>query len=229
VNYAATTAVSSPEGSEITMNISLHPASNNPDTPRPHRRWLIGLGAAAAAAALGLTACSSSGSGGGSGGTTPAPTSASSAPASSPSGVALSVASTKLGSILVDNRGRAIYVFAIDKPGQSKCSGVCLQYWPVVSAPNPLPASLPGITAKLGTLKRTDGASQLTVNEYPVYTFAGDTAPGTTMGQGKNLSGGLWWVVSPDGRWITTTGGGSGSSSASSPSSAGSGGYGAGY
>jgi predicted lipoprotein with Yx(FWY)xxD motif len=207
------------------MIINLRSLPNNTDSPRPHRRWLIGLGAAAAAATVGLTACSSSGSSGstGYGGAPPASTSASSAPASSSSAAALSAASTKLGSILVDNRGRAIYVFAIDKPGHSSCTGVCLQYWPIVAAPNPVPANLPGVTAKLGTLKRTDGGTQLTVNGYPVYTFAGDTGPGSTMGQGKNLSGGLWWVVSPDGNWITTTGGGSGSSSASG------GGGGAGY
>ena len=128
--------------------------------------------------------------------------------------------------MLVDNRGRAIYVFAIDKPGKSECSGVCLQYWPVVSAPNPVPAHLPGITAKLGTLKRSDGTAQLTVNGYPVYTYAGDTAPGTATGQGKNLSGGLWWVVSPDGAWITTTSGSNSSSASTSSGNANGMGYG---
>jgi predicted lipoprotein with Yx(FWY)xxD motif len=123
-----------------------------------------------------------------------------------------------MGPILVDSTGKALYVFAIDKPGHSACTATCLQYWPIVPAPNPLPSTLPGVTAKLGVLHRPDGGAQLTVNEYPVYTFAGDTGPGTTKGQGKNLSGGLWWIIAPSGKWITAPSGGStGSAASSSP------------
>jgi predicted lipoprotein with Yx(FWY)xxD motif len=58
------------------------------------------------------------------------------------------------------------------------------------------------VTAKLATIKRSDGTSQLTANGYPVYTYVGDSAAGQTNGQGKNISGGLWWVVSSNGSWI---------------------------
>ena len=38
-----------------------------------------------------------------------------------------------------------------------------------------------------------------------MYTYAADSEPGQASGQGKNLSGGLWWVVAPDGKWIEQT------------------------
>ena len=114
-------------------------------------------------------------------------------------GAVLSTTSTPLGTIVVDAKGRTVYLFAIDSPGHSACTGACLQYWPLVAAPATLPASLPGITGTVGVLDRPDGAKQLTLNGWPLYTYAGDTAPGATAGEGLNLSGGLWWAVSPSG------------------------------
>jgi predicted lipoprotein with Yx(FWY)xxD motif len=168
------------------------------------RRWLAILGAVAAAAAL-LAACGSSngmGSGGrygGGGGHT-------SAGRTAAGGAVVSVSSTPLGSILVDSAGKTIYVFAIDSPNHSACTGACLSYWPIVTAPTTIPTSVPGVTAKLGSFTRPDGKTQLTVDSLPVYTFSGDLGPGMTSGQGKNLSGGLWWVVSPAGTAITSGG-----------------------
>jgi predicted lipoprotein with Yx(FWY)xxD motif len=115
-------------------------------------------------------------------------------------GTAVSAQTTSLGKVLVDGRGRTVYVFAKDTPGTSNCTGTCAAQWPPVSAPMPLPASLPGVTGTLGTAPRTDGSAQLTVAGHPVYTFSGDSAAGQTGGQGLRLNGGLWTVVSPAGR-----------------------------
>jgi predicted lipoprotein with Yx(FWY)xxD motif len=71
-----------------------------------------------------------------------------------------------------------------------------------VTAPTTIPTSVPGVTAKLGSFTRPDGKKQLTIDRLPVYTFSGDSGPGKTSGQGKNLNGGLWWVVSPAGKPI---------------------------
>jgi hypothetical protein len=57
------------------------------------------------------------------------------------------------------------------------------------------------------------GTTQLTVNGWPMYTYVGDTKSSATTGQGKDLSGGLWWVVAPSGKWITKSGSSSGSAS----------------
>jgi predicted lipoprotein with Yx(FWY)xxD motif len=111
---------------------------------------------------------------------------------------------TPVGTILVDKKGRTVYVFMADKKGVSNCTGQCLQYWPAVVAPAKLPASLPGVTGKLGVIVRKDnGTRQLTMNGWPLYLYAGDTKPGMIAGQGSNGGGALWWVVGPNGKKIT--------------------------
>ena len=165
----------------------------------PRRRSAVAL-SAAVVAAFTLGACAAS--------STSAPGSVSAAaatPSVSSTGALLAAASTPLGTILVDGQGKTVYLFAADTPGHSACSGTCLPYWPVVAAPASLPASLAGVTAQLGVLTRPDGTKQLTVGGWPVYTYAADTAPGSTTGQGKNLSGGLWWVLSASGSPVRTT------------------------
>lgn len=169
------------------------------------KRFWFAVGTLAAA---GLLAACGSSSGGGS-----SPAAAGTTPASS--GAAVSTASTPVGTILVNSSGMAMYVFAADSPGHSNCTGSCLTYWPPVPAPASMSIAPAGVTAKLGVLKRTDGTSQLTVNGWPVYTYVGDSSPGAISGQGTNLSGGQWWVVSPSGAKITSTSG-SGSGAASS-------------
>ncbi|HSS56076.1 MAG TPA: hypothetical protein VLK79_15625 [Gaiellales bacterium] len=109
-----------------------------------------------------------------------------------------------MGQILVDGHGKAIYVFTADKLGRSVCVGGCLQFWPIVPAPAILPTQLTGIT--LGALARPDGGRQLTVDGSPVYTFARDTRPGSIAGQGRQLAGGRWWVLTPAGTPITAGG-----------------------
>lgn len=125
-------------------------------------------------------------------------------------------ATSSAGTYLVDSSGHALYVFAADTAGHSNCTASCLQYWPVEPAPATAPSSPAGISATLGVLSRPDGAKQLTIDSLPAYTYSGDTSAGMTAGQGVNASGGLWWLISPDGHALTTSGG-----SSSSPSSAG--------
>jgi predicted lipoprotein with Yx(FWY)xxD motif len=109
-----------------------------------------------------------------------------------------------VGTILVDKKGRTVYVFMADKKGVSNCTGQCLQYWPAVVAPARLPTSLPGVTGKLGVIvRKDDGTRQLTMNGWPLYLYAGDTKPGMIAGQGSNGGGALWWVVGPNGKKIT--------------------------
>ena len=118
----------------------------------------------------------------------------------------LGTSSTPLGTILVDGQGRTVYEFASDSKNTSTCSGQCLSYWPLVSASSIVPSTLPGVTGTIGSITRTDGGKQLTINGLPLYTYAGDTAPGMTSGQGSIGSGAKWWVVAPNGTPITSTG-----------------------
>ena len=117
----------------------------------------------------------------------------------------IAVATTPAGKVLVDPGGRTLYVFAPDSRGHSTCTGSCETYWPPVPGADAERGATAAVTATLGSIKRADGSSQLTANGYPVYTYVGDHARGDANGQGTNLSGGLWWVVSPSGARVTKT------------------------
>jgi predicted lipoprotein with Yx(FWY)xxD motif len=179
----------------------------------------------AAAAAL-LSACASSSGSGSSSSTSTA--AAASSPAATPAAAtgSISTASGALGTYLVDGSGKSIYILTSDKPGgASACTTQCLTFWPPVAAPSPLP-TISGATAKFATFTAADGSSELTINGYPAYTFKNDTAPGMTAGQGVKSFGGVWWLVTPSGSWITTAAASSSNAAASSSASKAGSGYG---
>lgn len=115
-----------------------------------------------------------------------------------PGGV-LGVATTSLGPVLVDSKGMTVYLLTADAPGHSSCSALCLDKWPLVSAPAGNVTSVPGVSAPLGVTKATSGASMLSAGGLPLYTYSGDSAPGDTRGEGIEAYGGKWYAVSPSG------------------------------
>jgi predicted lipoprotein with Yx(FWY)xxD motif len=54
------------------------------------------------------------------------------------------------------------------------------------------PATTATVKSPFATIKRSDGATQLTFHGHPLYTFVGDKAPGQATGNGVNAFGGLW-------------------------------------
>jgi predicted lipoprotein with Yx(FWY)xxD motif len=105
-------------------------------------------------------------------------------------------AASSLGLILVNSEGRTLYALTMDSPGVSTCSGSCLEAWPPLLVTD-TPSAREGVQAALlGVISRTDGGKQVTYNGKPVYTYAGDNAPGDLNGQGK---GGVWFAVTSDG------------------------------
>lgn len=104
-----------------------------------------------------------------------------------------------LGDIVVQAEGMTVYAFEGDTATVSGCQGPCLKNWPIVAAPEPLPASASAISGPLGVIVREDGARQLTLGSHPLYTFIQDTAPGQHNGVGKKLGDLRWGVVLADG------------------------------
>ena len=100
----------------------------------------------------------------------------------------VAVASSGLGRILVDGRGRTLYLFEKDKHGKSACTGQCAGFWPpLIASGKPLAAA--GAKASLlGTTKRPDGRLQVTYNHHPLYTFVKDTRKGQTNGEASTPS-----------------------------------------
>ena len=89
-----------------------------------------------------------------------------------------------------------MYWFVPDTSTTSKCTGSCATYWPPVKGPA---TAGPGVTGTLGTITRSDGTTQATYDGHPLYTYAGDTAPGQAKGNGLNVSGGLWYEMTVSG------------------------------
>jgi predicted lipoprotein with Yx(FWY)xxD motif len=164
----------------------------------------------AGAAAVPLAALVVAGCGGGEATGAPAPPrTASGGPAT------VGVATTSLGTILVDSKGRTIYLFKKDSGTKSACSGDCASAWPPVRASG-RPTVGGGANASLvGTTARADGKPQVTYNGQPLYLYEGDENPGDTNGQGLTGFGAPWWVLSAAGNEITgqaSSSGGGGSS-----------------
>ena len=119
----------------------------------------------------------------------------------------IGVAKSRLGRILVDGRGRALYLFEKDKRIASTCYGACAGVWPPLTTAGKPHAVRGALAARLGTTRRSDGKLEVTYNGHPLYRYVGDTQPGDTKGQGLNQFGGGWDVLSPKGTKIE--GGGS--------------------
>jgi predicted lipoprotein with Yx(FWY)xxD motif len=107
------------------------------------------------------------------------------------------VTTEKIGgaTVLTSSKGFTLYSFAPDTSTTSKCNGTCATNWPPVQGP----VTAAGITGTFGTITRSDGSAQATFDGHPLYTFAGDTAPGQNKGNGLNAAGGLWHEITTSG------------------------------
>lgn len=109
------------------------------------------------------------------------------------------------GTYLTDGSGMTLYMFAADtRGGKSQCSGSCAAIWPPVVTSGKPKAAGEAKASELGTISRGNGKKQVTYNGWPLYYYEQDTNAGQMMGQGINNSGGLWWILSPSGKPITT-------------------------
>jgi predicted lipoprotein with Yx(FWY)xxD motif len=197
-----------------------------------YRRWTP---AVLAIPALLLAACGSS--------TSPGSASAMSTPSSMSSGMSSNGSSgmmssgtatlikvkTSIGPVLADAKGFTLYWYSKDTRMTSACTGGCATAWPPVTGK---PAAGMGVrlTGKFGTITRAGGIVQATYKGHPLYTYAGDTAPGQVKGNGL---GGVWHALRVndiDAVLPSSLMMGSASSSASpkAKSTMGSGGYGSG-
>jgi predicted lipoprotein with Yx(FWY)xxD motif len=157
---------------------------------------LFSLGALAVTSALVLAACGGSSYGGSK---APSTTSKAAPPAAT---AVVSAKSSSLGTFLVDAKGQTLYLWDADHGSKSTCNGECATNWPPLTTKS-APKAGAGVKASLlGTTKRADGTQEITYAGHPLYTFAGDTAPGQTTGQGSGAFGAPWWVVTPAGQAI---------------------------
>ena len=114
-----------------------------------------------------------------------------------------------LGAVVVDAGGKTLYAFTPDTATTSACTGGCATAWPPLVASGKPTGD--GVTGALTVIDRGDGTTQVVLAGHPLYTFAGDKAPGDTSGQG---SGGKWFVLSADGSLVKDAAGAASSTTA---------------
>ena len=172
------------------------------------KRKVTTLFAAAAsfAVALAVTACGSSASG----------SAYSSAGYGSPiaattatrvAAATVGVGHSSLGRLIVDGKGRTLYLFERDTSRRSACSGQCAQFWPPLLT-HGTPSARTGVKQSLlGSIRRTNGAHQVTYAGHPLYRYVGDSKAGQTNGEGSQEFGGGWDALAPSGKKIESDGG----------------------
>ena len=97
--------------------------------------------------------------------------------------------------ILTNAQGLTLYYFTPDSATTSACTGGCAQAWPPLlmtgsgspTASGSLPGTLSAVT--------TGNGNQVEYNGHLLYTYAADSAPGQTNGEGKF---GKWFVATTD-------------------------------
>lgn len=105
----------------------------------------------------------------------------------------------QFGYILTDRNGMTLYTNANDPQDQSACSDACTAAWPPLLVSGNLASGTlivgAGLSRVLDTIQRADGATQVTFNHQPLYTFRRDMQPGDATGQGSTGFGGAWSVA----------------------------------
>ncbi len=105
-----------------------------------------------------------------------------------------------LGEILVDGPGRTLYAFSLDPVNEPTCYDTCADTWlPLLARADP--GSGVGIdVAAAGTVPRRDGGNQVTYKGIPLYRYVGDNVDRDANGQGLDMFGGEWHVLTKDGQ-----------------------------
>ncbi len=113
-------------------------------------------------------------------------------------GTTITTGNSEFGPMLFDSKKQAIYIWEVEKSSTPECYGDCEAAWPPVLTDG-APVASGDVDGKLlGTTERTDGTSQVTYNDHPLYYYAHE-GPGEVKCHNVATHGGLWWVVQPNG------------------------------
>jgi predicted lipoprotein with Yx(FWY)xxD motif len=161
---------------------------------------IAGCGSSSYGASSTTTATSASTASGPYGGGTTKYAASTAPTASTASTVVVTTKASKLGTILAAGPKRTtVYLFEADKGGKSHCSGACAKAWPPVVTSGHAQAAGHAVPSDLGTIKRSDGRTQVTYKGHPLYWFEGDTNSASTSGEGSKAFGAGWYVMRANG------------------------------
>ena len=110
---------------------------------------------------------------------------------------------TKYGTVLVSSNGRTLYHLTAEKRGKIVCTGACAKLWPPLTIKQgSKPTAGTGVKqAKLGTIKRPDGTTQVTYNGFALYRYGDDSKTGDAKGQDESH---VWFTISASGALVKT-------------------------
>jgi len=114
----------------------------------------------------------------------------------------VSLRKTALGTVLVDARGRTLYLFEKDRNGVSSCTAACLAYWPALTSIGTPQAGKGVHQSALKLARQHNGARQVTYAGHPLYIFVGDKSSGQTAGEGLDVFGAEWYIVAANGHKV---------------------------
>lgn len=122
-----------------------------------------------------------------------------------------------LGTVVVDGRGRTVYILTTGGHANVPCTDTsgCTKVWPDLPLPSGTSAAKAGMGIKPSLLqakKLSDGNTYPTYNRWLIYEYTGDSSAGQANGEGINSFGGTWYALSPSGQPIKSKSGGSGGS-----------------
>jgi predicted lipoprotein with Yx(FWY)xxD motif len=115
-------------------------------------------------------------------------------------GKTVKVSESRYGEVLVDGRGRILYLFTKERTKRSRCYGDCATAWPPFLTKGKPRAGKGTDPELVGTTKRRNGRRQVTYNGHPLYYYVTDTRPGQITCQDVVEFGGTWLVINPGGR-----------------------------
>jgi predicted lipoprotein with Yx(FWY)xxD motif len=144
-------------------------------------------------------------------------------------GAVVKLRQTGLGRVLVDGRGRTLYLFEADKGPRSHCYGKCATFWPPLLTHGKPLAGAGARAALLGEVKRKGGSLQVTYHGHPLYFFAKDERAGQNFGQGVDAFGGEWYTLDRSGTKVEPHEASTSDDGSTTTTGTSSGGYGGGY
>jgi len=114
-------------------------------------------------------------------------------------GTVIVTAGSAYGPMLFDASRQAIYLFDKEESSVPRCYGPCAEAWPPVLTSGDPRARQGADGSLLGTVQRRDGTSQVTYAGHPLYFYAHEGS-GQVLCHDIREFGGLWLVVTPEGR-----------------------------
>ena len=114
-------------------------------------------------------------------------------------GTRVKVRGSEYGKVLVDAKGRSLYLLHSETDGRSECYGDCAAAWPPLLTKGAPKARGDAKQALLGRTSRHGGGRQVTYRGHPLYRYAPE-GPREILCQDVFEFGGTWLVLKPSGK-----------------------------